>query len=455
MWIIKACSVLAAVCTVAADSAGPTIDFSSNTGEPQHLAAGILYGIPDDVNQIPDDLLSGFGFNYYRGAGAQVSHGWSYDEAGFQERFESAHNNYIVTRRHNGGFVLLLNDLWGFDCSSNNNTSPGPGDNGDWSSYDKFVQAIIANVKKYNMQEGLVIDIWNEPEGSCFWGRSIDQWLQMWGRGWHQFNDAFGDSVLTSGPTLAGEPGTNDDWWTQWAQFVKNNDSIPDQYTWHEEGGSGSDFENSYNVLQQILTTYGLPQRQININEYATYNEQVPAGSAFWISQFERHNTIGLRGNWLSGTELHDLAASLLSKPDPSDYASTGYFPNGDWWVYNYYSHNMTGQRVSTSVSPDGRLDAYATVDATERTARVLLGCHPPTTGTYEVKFSGLTELGLPDGTLQVRTWKFAVGSDEHYSEMGPPQDLGYYGHTISNGEVTLPWFQTDDVTTYAWEFKF
>ncbi|KAF4499922.1 phospholipase A2 [Fusarium agapanthi] len=144
MWIIKACSVLATVCTVAADSAGPKIDFSSTTGAPQHLAAGILYGIPHNTNQIQDSLLSGFGFNYYRGAGAQVSHGWSHNEASFQERFTSAHNNYIVTRRHNGGFVLLLNDLW---------------------------------------------------------GRSIDQRLKVWGHGRHQFNDAFEKNVLTSGPT--------------------------------------------------------------------------------------------------------------------------------------------------------------------------------------------------------------------------------------------------------------
>ncbi|KAG5814118.1 hypothetical protein H9Q74_007937 [Fusarium xylarioides] len=431
MWIIKAFSVLAAVCTVAANSVGPKIDFSSKTGAPKHLAAGILYGIPDNTNQIPGSLLSGFGFNYNRGAGAQVSHGWSYNEAGFQQRFASAHKNYIVTRRHNGGFVLLLNDLWGFDCSSNNGTSPGPGDNGDWSSYDKFVQAIIKNIKKYKMQKGLVIDIWNEPEGGCFWGRSIDQWLQMWGRGWHQFK-------------------------ANSRRRTRNNQSLVDTVGSHEEAGSGSNFENSYGVLQQILSKYGLPQRQININEYATFNEQVPAGSAFWISQFERRNAIGLRGNWLGGTQLHDLAASLLSKPDPSNYASTGYFANGDWWVYNYYSHNMTGQRVSTSVSSDGQLDAYATVDTKARTARVLLGCHPPTTGTYDVTFSGLAKLGLPSsGTLQVRTWKFAVGSDVHYSQMGPPQDLGNYGHTISNGQVTLPFYQTDDVTTYAWEFKF
>src|SRR5687767_4755268 len=112
MWTMKPISisaVLAAASMVVADNAGPTIDFSSTSGAPKHLASGILYCIPDSTTQIPDNLLSGFGFNYYRGAGAQVSHGWSYDEAGFQQRFASAHNNYIVTRNHNGGFVLLLN----------------------------------------------------------------------------------------------------------------------------------------------------------------------------------------------------------------------------------------------------------------------------------------------------------------------------------------------------------
>ena len=81
---------------------------------------------------------------------------------------------------------MLLNDLWGFD-SSQNSSAPAPGDNGDWTSYDEFVQAIISDIKSHDMQAGLVIDIWNEPEGSGFWGRSIQQWLDMWGRGWHMF----------------------------------------------------------------------------------------------------------------------------------------------------------------------------------------------------------------------------------------------------------------------------
>jgi hypothetical protein len=49
--------------------------------------------------------------------------------------------------------------------------------------------------------------------------------------------------------------------------------------------GGGGDMESSYAQLQTLLKTYGLPNNPVNIDEYATYPEQVPAGSAWWISQ--------------------------------------------------------------------------------------------------------------------------------------------------------------------------
>jgi hypothetical protein len=32
------------------------------------------------------------------------------------------------------------------------------------------------------MTEGLVIDIWNEPDLTFFWNRSMEQWLELWTR---------------------------------------------------------------------------------------------------------------------------------------------------------------------------------------------------------------------------------------------------------------------------------
>lgn len=228
---------------------------------------------------------------------------------------------------------------------------------------------------------------------------------------------------------------------------------MPDQYVWHEESGAGSSMTSSYAGLITILKQNGLPLKTVNINEYALFDEQVPAGSAFWISQLERYNAIGLRGNWLSGTQLHDLAASLLSKPNPNDYASTGYFANGDYQVYKYYTQNMTGNRVGSSVSSDGKFDAYATVGG--GFAKVLMGVRPPTTGTYSVTMNKLSALGLPaSGNLNVRTWKFPAGSgDVHYSRVDGPTDLGYVSHSYSGDSISLPYYQTDKTTAIAWEF--
>lgn len=72
--------------------------------------------------------------------------------------------------------------------------------------------------------------------------------------------------------------------WTEFCSFVKSNASVPDQWVWHMEGGGG-DMESTYGELQVLLKTYGLPNNPVNIDEYSTYPEQVPSGSAWWIAQ--------------------------------------------------------------------------------------------------------------------------------------------------------------------------
>jgi hypothetical protein len=40
------------------DTVTAQVNFANNTGKPQHLASGILYGLPDTANQIPVCLHS-------------------------------------------------------------------------------------------------------------------------------------------------------------------------------------------------------------------------------------------------------------------------------------------------------------------------------------------------------------------------------------------------------------
>jgi hypothetical protein len=192
--------------------------------------------------------------------------------------------------------------------------------------------------------------------------------------------------------------------------YVASNSSVPDQWSWHMETG-GNNMLTEHGQLQAYLKQYNLPAKQININEYATDSEQVPAGAAWFISQLERHNAYGLRGNWRSGWELHDYFANLLGKPNAgtSSYSATqaGYWPNGEYQVYKYYALNMTGTRVGTTASTDTYLDAYATIGSDM--LRVLVGVRPEAgTGTWELTLNGLSQIGLAtSGSVNIHTWGF------------------------------------------------
>lgn len=347
--------------------------------------------------------------------------------------------------------VFLPHDLYGCDSTQNSST-PYPGDNGDWTYYDAYLTQLFSDIKANSMTDGLIWDTWNEPDlGTVFWGRSQQQYLQMWARTYAKVRATFGTTMRISGPSSSSEPSSG--WWNTFASFVKTNGSIPDQWSWHMETGGGS-MTGSYGALQTVLNQYALPQKPVNINEYAIFDEQVPSGAAWWIAQLERVNAIGLRGNWLSANQLHDFLASLLSKPGaPSTYSATGtgYYTNGEYQVYKYYANSMKGYRVGTVASSDGALDVYSTVDKTNKIARVLVGVRLQQ-GTWYVQLNKLSSLGLPtSGSLNIHTYGFP--DNGHYGQVDAPNDLGYVAHSYSGDSVSFPIYQNDKTTAYAFEF--
>ena len=58
-------------------------------------------------------------------------------------------------------------DLWGADGTTSQCL---PGDNGDWTQFDAFVTRLITDVQANHMT--VQWDMWNEPDGSGFWGAS-------------------------------------------------------------------------------------------------------------------------------------------------------------------------------------------------------------------------------------------------------------------------------------------
>lgn len=165
-----------------ADNSTASVNLNISKGKPVHWASGILYGIPDTKGQIPDHWYTDIGFNYARAGGAQLeapARGWIWGPQDYQGRLQSTLSNYRTSRKFGATFILLPHDVWGTDHA--NSSTVWPGDNGDWSDYDKFVRRLMADLKANDALEGLVWDIWNEPDmGTTYWARGQQRWIDLY-----------------------------------------------------------------------------------------------------------------------------------------------------------------------------------------------------------------------------------------------------------------------------------
>lgn len=143
-----------------------TVDLSAQRGTPQNLAAGLIYGLPDSgfgqsPDQIPDSFYENMGYNYGRAGGAQMSEGgWVDGLNAYNARLQSTKDNYVKTIQFGGRFQILPHDIWGTDHS--NNSAYWPGDNGDWTNYDQFLDQLLGDIKSMNMLQSMEWDLWNE-----------------------------------------------------------------------------------------------------------------------------------------------------------------------------------------------------------------------------------------------------------------------------------------------------
>lgn len=164
-----------------------TIDLSKQIGQAEFLGSGFIYGLPDNGaeadSSIPDHFLTDIKFRTSRAGGAQISAtGWAIGgEEGYLGRFESTLSNYRSTRKYGGDFILLPHDIWGAQGGTPDGF-PFPGDDGDWSQMETFIRRIIADVTSNDMLDGLVIDLWNEPDLDIFWNRPWSQYVEYYVR---------------------------------------------------------------------------------------------------------------------------------------------------------------------------------------------------------------------------------------------------------------------------------
>lgn len=260
-------------------------------------------------------------------------------------------------------------------------------------------------------------------------------------------------SVRISGPCFSHAPDENHEWWDDFLTLVKEDGCSPDEWSWHMENGRG-DLATSIATFRDLLRQHEIPATGIiNINEYAIWSEQVPSGAVWFISQLERENAVGLRGNWAMAGALHDLLAGLVSKPDAgtTQYSDTsaGYFPTAEYHVYRYYASEMHGQRLRTEATKEMDGEVYAVVNNDK--LRILAGTRNAR-GSWSILIKAGKALKFEDGTATAVSVLLFAAKDNHFEACESPKEIEKRNLKWQNGELRLQIEQDDPAVAYAFE---
>ncbi|KAL7916818.1 glycoside hydrolase family 39 protein [Trichoderma velutinum] len=424
-----------------------TVDISKTHGPATFLGSGFIYGWPDNGTSvstlIPDYLVTGINFNANRAGGAQLPvGGWATGGfSGYTARFQSALSNYRTTRKYGGEFILLPHDMWGADGGSGS-AAPFPGDNGNWTEMEAFWTQVMSDLVKNDMLDGLIIDLWNEPDGSGFWPRTWDQFLEYWNRATVLVRAGL-PGTLISGPAMANAPGLQNENWLTWLPSIVGNNTVPDHYSWHQIGTWERCPDLNVPDFNTLLAEFGAPARPIDNNEYAWPSEQNPANAAWYLSQMERHDIRALRANWGGGSDLHNWMANLV-------YSKNGtYYPNGEWQVYHYYA-GMNGERLVTTASSDTQFDAFAIRQ--NNNIKILAGTRT-IQAPYDIRVTNLSQIGLKGrGSINVHVYRFDWNGPE--GEVDGRVDLGTKTYSYTSNELIITLDPPTNSTAYAYEFS-
>ena len=369
-----------------------TVNFALNGGAPTYRATGFIYGLSQDGLTPARSNVSGIKTRIMRGGGSQIgapNGGWINGQ--FTPRWNFVRAYYATAKAVGAKYSMILAPLWGSDGV--NNVPRWPGDNGNWTEFNTFIDLVISNVRSNGMTGSDVRwDIWNEPN-IFFWGRSQSQYFEMWKRAVQRIRAALPSAVI-EGPSFALSPNSSG-WWPAYLDYIKANNVVPNIMSWHALPG---DPVADVNWLNPALSARGITSVSgFSINEYGAFgDEQQPGPSAWYIARLERANggVDGARANWGNLGQTPSLYATM------GWLMTTANQPMGQWWVYKRYA-DQTG--VRTDFRPSASIDGVVFQDSSARKSLTLLGKRVNGgTGTVTVGFNNIPSFLVSGGTTQV-----------------------------------------------------
>jgi hypothetical protein len=330
-----------------------TVDPDTAVGNADFVAQGFLKGIDSST---PPALVS-----------ALAPRSWVVGGTGDDFR----------TARSNGASVTeLLSDLW-YD------SQPAASRQTPWANFTTYT-AWVRRTATAQLANGTTPDYWeiqNEPDGlyGTFRPATVAQALEQYRIATTTIRSVDPTAKFVGPGTISPLPSKLSvlDMPT-FLNYVAANNLPLDAVSWHEVShlGPGVVLSNIARVRFMLAAHPRLAHLPIFINEYQTdLNHLIPGWSVEWISLLESAGIAQAgRACW------HDIDVAGKSIAECSEGGLDGLVQPGSgkpedlYWLYLAYAQ-MGGVRLATS-SSSPTVSAFATIDRSTGTLRVLVGRH-------------------------------------------------------------------------------
>ena len=381
-----------------------TVDLGASTGRFLGGADGSLYGIYDAG--VPSD-------NLIRGMGLQTT------DTKAQDGQQHPGSDALEIARPflaSGGrdIYIYMTDVY----------RDFPYERTSYAQYQGYMRREVEQVLGSPYKDHIVLVPYNEPDGNWFAGLQSNpatlaafenEWLET-----YHFIKGLWPQARIAGPNFFQyQPAALQGF----LAFCKQHGCLPDVVTWHELANP-STVAPDVAAYRKLETSIGF-RRPVSLDEYAArYQLTSPGRMVSWLSAIEGEKVSGDLPYWnINGTL--------------SDSVSGSNIPNGQWWLYHWYSA-MTGHTVQVTApqgNTDNTLQGLATLDPAKRQARIILGGGPAGRANVVVDHISPAIFGRTvHATIEQDRWTGMTGA--------APQPARLFDGDVPvppNGSVTLP----------------
>lgn len=389
------CSALASLlfaCGSGAATEMLTIDLSAEKGPAAFRSSGFLHGISPSAP--PRELVEPLKPRLFRATAKDVG---LLDSPGIYERAASMGASIHVD----------LSSSYGCPASG-----PCPGDDGDWSEWDKVIDRLLSarKQKRYRVQW----DIWNEPNLAEYWGRDHERYLEMWRRTVKRIRAADPGSEIV-GPSICGY---DREWLTRFLLWARDNTVLPEVISWHE-------FSHPFNIpvnaadLRSFLKSNGIRVRRFSLNEIiGGHHLTRPGPTALYLWAIEEAG-IESAAHACWEDEEKGVYGCWTDSLDGILIPRTGK-PRSTWWVYRRYA-DVTGTLVRVTGGDSVR--GIAGRDEKTKQVAALIGREGEGKADVRLRFAGLDRAKFLRGTVRVVVERIPDSGWNHLPEPEVIQD--------------------------------